>query len=135
MPVTVQQLPDEPILMTTLFGQATYEDYLTMYAEIQKFREGNTGIMYRITDTTQVNEVAFAQVIETLKIASKGTVGSATDPNMRVVYVANRPTVLFGLNAMRQQQFGGIEIPVFKTLEDALAFVRHEISKLSDEKQ
>ncbi|MFW5748989.1 MAG: hypothetical protein ACOCYT_05185 [Chloroflexota bacterium] len=128
MPVTIERLPDEPIILATVTGAMSVEDARVIFLRSAEIMEQIDGLAFRITDVRAI-ETEFAEVISMLKSASKGMPGSTSDPRLRVVMVGTHSLTKMFADAMKQQQFGGIAIPVFERLEDALTYVRYEIEK------
>jgi hypothetical protein len=128
MPVTVELLPGEPILYATLVGDVTVDDMRAMFIQSAQMTQDMPGPIYRITDTRQ-GRADFMGMLQTVRAASDGTPGSSTDPKFKPVFLGTNEMVRMGVDMLKKPQFGGIQIPIFREIDDALIYIRHEIMK------
>lgn len=129
MPITYERLPDEPILIVATIGDLTVAGMQEIFARSAEIQREIGGVLYRITDNTRLDVSAqdFINIIHLVQQAGKGTPGSSADPNIRAVLVADNRWSLLFREALSQPQFGGVFLPIFETLEQALAYVRVQI--------
>jgi hypothetical protein len=125
MAVTVEKLPDEPIIIVTSVGQINVTMMREVYAQIAAILDKFEPPLYRITDARN-QETSFADMIGIIKEASKGMPGTTTDPRIRNVFVGRDK---FAMLARQAYVNTGSTIPLFDTLEDALTHIRYELSK------
>src|SRR5205823_5016350 len=125
-----QKLPDEPILITAFFEPSKPTDQAELWAALAPMVEGMPGPIYRITDLSKLN-VTFGQMVGALAYETKGSYpGSAADPRVRSVLVANSAVVEIAAKSITQEQYGQSTMPpLFSTLDEALAYCRAEIAK------
>jgi hypothetical protein len=128
MPVTIETKVNERIIIATLEGHVTVNDLDVIYQRSAALIQQMGGMIHRVTDARLATS-SFADILRLVREASKGLPGSATDPNVKTVFVGNHEMLRLVADMLRQPQFGHIQIPMFPTLEDALVAVRHEISK------
>ncbi len=57
--------------------------------------------------------------------------GSITDPAMRTVVIGQHPFIELGVKRLHDEL--GVDVPIMRTLEDALRYARAEIKKLRRE--
>src|SRR5690606_13831290 len=98
MPITYERLPEEPILIVSTIGELTVEGMHEIFAKSAAVQQELGGILYRITDNTQLNINAqdFINIIRLAGMAGKDIPGSSADPTIRAVLVAdNRWSLLF----------------------------------------
>jgi hypothetical protein len=57
--------------------------------------------------------------------------GSTSDPRIRAAIVGRGKWAKLFADTIQQKQFGGFQIPFFKDIEDALAYVRLELARLN----
>ncbi len=122
MPVTVEKLADLPVVIAVLEGQVNVPVIQEMYRRSAELCEGIEGPIFRITDVREVT-TSFAEMLGVIREASKGTPGSTTDPRFHPVFVGNNQWVRLVRDAMSQPQFGGINMPLFTSREDAMLYI------------
>jgi hypothetical protein len=79
----------------------------------------------------------FGTIVEEMRAAPDDVEFPGTDPdNFRMMFVSQEPMVKLAVQlARRKEFFGGQEVPMFRTLDDALAFValdRQSVAQDSD---
>lgn len=131
MPITYERLPGEPILIVATVGELTVEGMHEIFAKSAELQRETGGILYRVTDNTQLNIDAqdFINIIRMAGMAGKQTPGSSADPNIRAVLVADNRWSLLFREALSQPQFGGVFLPIFETRDQALTYVRLQIKQ------
>lgn len=128
MPVTVEFLTDEPILVATLTGDLTVSDMRGMFIQSAQLTQDMPGPIYRITDT-RLARANFMEMMQTVRAASDGTPGSSTDPKFKPIFLGTNELVRMGIDMLKQSQFGGVQIPFFNDMEDALTYIHHDMNK------
>lgn len=128
MSVTVELLPGEPILVATLVGDLNVDDMRGMFIKSALLTQDVPGPIFRITDT-RLGHANFIDTLNTVRAASDGTPGSSTDPKFRPLFLGTNELVRMGVDMLKQPQFGGIKIPFFREMDDALTYIRHEMKK------
>lgn len=125
MTVTLEKLPDEPILLATLSGDVKLEEMEQIYAQTAELLQATHTRLYRIT-RIENNTTSFMDILKILQAAGKGKPGSSSDPNVTVIFLGSGSLIQFITNALRQPQFAGVKLPIFPTLEEALLYVRYD---------
>jgi hypothetical protein len=134
MPGTVEKLPDKPIAIVEYHGNITVADTRAVFAQIAGLVENFGSPFYRIACVmTDKAETTFDDVMMMTTLSSQGLAGSATDPNVITVLVGDHPFIDLFAEAMRQEPFGAVEIPIFTTKAEALAYVQQLIEHADDE--
>lgn len=123
----VSRIPDAPIIVAIFTGEVNAEMVQEMYRRSAVLIH-ETGVpAWRITDFRKM-ETTPQDALEVLTHhASRGLPGSTTDPRIRPVIVGDNQWVQLARLTMRQEQFGGVEIPIFDTVDEALRYVRGQI--------
>ena len=127
MPVAVEQLPNQPIVIVTV--NTPFDPLKEMPVSTRQFNEliaSIQGTIYRIIDVTRWS-VPFNDLVNVLASDTRGGVGA--DPRVHTVIVGSGEMVALGVKAMKQQQYGARETPMFASLDEALAFVNAELAK------
>ncbi len=126
MPVTVEKLADFPVVIAVLEGQVNIPTIQEMYRRSAELCEGMDGPIFRITDVREVT-TSFAEMLGVIREASKGTPGSTTDPRFHPVFVGNNQWVRLVRDALRQPQFGGVNMPLFTSREEAMVYIMDQL--------
>jgi len=128
MPATVEKVLGKPIVLVEYHGHITTDDARAVFAQIAGLLDNYGAPLYRITRVDCDNaHTSFDEVLMLTTLSSKGRRGSATDPDIKTVLVGEHLLIDLYIDAMRQDAFGGVEIPLFDTLDDALEHVREEL--------
>src|SRR5262249_46479405 len=128
MSVTVERVPNEPIIVATLEGFVSLDTLKELYLRSVELTGDITGHWYRITDVSALNS-SFMEVLKMVREASQGLPASSGDPNLTVVLVGANDMARLFADVLRKPQYGGLEIPIFKCMEDALYFVHIDLSQ------
>jgi hypothetical protein len=130
MAYTLEKLPDEPIIILTVRDPlGTPAEHRKSHEEIVALINTIEGDVYRITDMRELN-ITFAQMVD--RIAQEGkarAAGAMSDERIKGIVVGSHDMVRFGTQAVSQQQYGGLKVPLFETLNEALTYARTEIGK------
>jgi hypothetical protein len=130
MPVTVEKLPDEPIIVCTFYEPASSADYPVLWEKLSQAVEGVDGPIYRITDLSPI-KITFGNMVVAIAEEAKSKMpGSAADPRIRSVLIATGTLIEFAAKSITQEQYGAIGVPaLFTTLDEALSYCRSQIAK------
>lgn len=126
--LSVERLPDEPIIIATLDGMVDAETSRQVFEETARLAAGITEHVYRITDCTRI-DADLPNTMGMLLEVTKGKPASTSDPNVTVVLVGGHQLTKFYAQAMAQPQFGGISVPVFPSVAEALVHIRFQIRR------
>jgi hypothetical protein len=132
MGFNIEWVSNEPILIATATGLISVDDFQGMYQQVATMIDGIDGKIYRIADYTAADS-SFVDILKAVKLASNHAAGSSSDPRIQTVYVGTSQWISLARTALQQPQFGGIMIPTFHDLADALEFARREIEKAHQE--
>ena len=128
MPITIERIPDEPIIVANCSGFLTKEDFVGMFTQVNDLMPAMEGTVYRIADYREAN-TSFMDILKTVQEASKGMPGSTTDPRIQTVWVGTTQWIALARNFFQQQQFGGLQVPAFHDMDTAFAYVKMERAK------
>ncbi|RMF80240.1 MAG: hypothetical protein D6737_08630 [Chloroflexi bacterium] len=129
MPVTVEQVGDEPIILVTVKGHLDVEIAKDTYRRVAEIADTIEGKIIRITDVRE-QETTFPEMIEIVKkAAGTGMAGSASDKRIMNVFVGRDAMARVARDLMSNEQHGGVQMPMFHTMEDAMQFARMEIAR------
>lgn len=132
MPMVVERLPGEPIIILTLQPPLTLPDELrASIEETAHITEQFYGIYYRIVDVSQPG-IQFNDIVMTIAESAKGRAGSITDVRARNVYVGSGEIVDLLAGSPLHKQYNSREAHRFDTMDQALAYVRSAIIRKTD---
>jgi hypothetical protein len=125
----VEKLPDEPIILVRLrpFEDAEAEVSATA-AAVDALINGTDGPVIRINDFTGL-DADFCELVLALVRETKGTPGTLSDPRIKPVFVGESDPVALCAESARLPEYGKLDIPLFATLDEALAYARNGASK------
>lgn len=128
MSVRVERVPGEPIVIVKYVDprepaaqqvRSTSEQIVNVTADI-------SGMIYRINDVREYNltykEIALGLAEET----TAGLPGLVSDPRVCSITVGSSHYVKLGTQAARQPQYGELEIKLFESMDEALAYARRQ---------
>jgi hypothetical protein len=123
MTVTFQRFPKDRIIVATFAQPFAGEDVRLANQETAKFIAEVGAPVFRIENTS--SDLSFGDVTDGLAFAARsGDEGSARDPNAQFLFVGMGPVIEMTAKSFAQPQYAGREVPLFKTLDDALAYAR-----------
>lgn len=128
MPVRVEKLPDEPIIILHYEGHVDAETVKSAFLQSAEIASEIDGPVYRISDVRN-GEGSFVDLMQVIAEIRKGIPGSSADPRIRGVFVGSHHMARLYAGFLRQQQFGGTQLPFFHTLEDAFEYIRLELAQ------
>lgn len=130
MTVEVSTLPDKPVVLATLRGQITLDDARYIFQQTHKLRQSMPDHIYRLTDVREATS-SFSEIIQIIRSGADDLPSATNDPTITVVFVGKSQWSKLFIDAMRQQQFGQVTIPLFNTLDEALEFIDDDIQSRS----
>ena len=127
MAVKVEKLPAEPIIIATLSGDLTPEMVKDMFAQSAKLVDEIGGRVYRITDI-RLTDISFPDLVVVLADCSHGQPGSPADPRIRGMLVGTHGWSHFFADSIQQEQYGGLNIPIFEDMDQAMAYIHEDMA-------
>lgn len=128
MPITIKYLPQEPILLATIKGYLNIKSTKDACSRVVKKCQGTLSHTYCVIDVCEAT-TSFADLIWIIKQAAAYGDSSQCTMKNRVVFVGESHWIQLFSDAMQHTQFGGIEIPIFETIDTALVYIRSELAK------
>jgi hypothetical protein len=98
-------------------------DMHAMYGAIQDARQGLEGKLSIIFDLRRL-EMTFSELVVAMDEQRRGHAGSMTDPSIQTLIAASDDIIKMGAKGMGQEQYGGVDIPLYESVEAALAHVQ-----------
>lgn len=127
MPVQITRLDGEPIIHCLVTGKASATDIAVMFARCAELSADIAGRVYRVTEIRDIT-TSFYDVMLVLRQMSDGRPGSTTDPRFFGVMVGDDEVVRLIAASSQQEQYGRMNVPLFSSVDDALAFIRAKMA-------
>ena len=128
MPVVVERVPDEPVVIATYSGVITLEDVKHLFAQTAALTADVEGHRYRISDFHDAQST-FGDIVQIMGEARTGASGSSSDPNLTTIFVGSNEWGAMVRNFFTQGQYGGLNIPTVTSIEEAWEFIREDQAK------
>jgi hypothetical protein len=124
----IEKLPGEPIVIDSHSEPMKAMGHRGFAEELAGHVQSIEGTVYRITDVLGMS-YSFPTLVHVLGEETRSQrPGSASDPRVKMVLVAAGEVANLITMAAGQPQYGGLNLPLFDTREQALAYVRQLIS-------
>jgi hypothetical protein len=131
MPGSVERLPDEPILIARYTGKVIVDDVRHVFERSAELISADDKVVFRVTDMVH-SDTDFGEVLKMARELGSGVPGSTGDTRIRAAIVGRGRWAKLFADTIQQKQFGGFHIPLFKDMDDALAYARLEIARLNN---
>jgi hypothetical protein len=130
MSFKVEKLADEPIMITTFEGAFDVRrDGAEIVRQMRSFLDAATVPLYMVDNMIDI-KLSFSDLVGALAMATRGETDIVNHPKLRrIVIVTSSDIVKFGTTALKQAQYGGKEVAIYTSMEDALAAIRMELSR------
>lgn len=116
MPIETELLTDDPIILTTIYGDFTAADAREIFRFTANILDDYEGTIYRIHDI-RAADMTFPSVIGVIQEARKLEAGSSLDERVQMVMVGYSGMFDIARAAYTQS---GKNIPVFDTVQTAI---------------
>lgn len=124
MPIVVERLADEPILIAVYSGHITFDELLHMYRTSAELIGDDARVFHRISDTRGAT-TDFSTMIKLVQAANQANAGSSIDSRIQVTYVGTTTWIKFLRDTFANR---GVLMSAFEELETALQSVRYRIA-------
>jgi len=127
MPAKIEKLMDLPVAIVTYHGHISIDDAKSVIAQTADFVDTYGAPLYRVICVECADEAhaSFDEVMMLTTLSSKGIRGSVTDPDVLTVLVGEHILIDLYVDAMRQEAFGAVDIPLFDSMENAMIYVQN----------
>jgi hypothetical protein len=120
------RLPNEPIIVVEMDDTfKSIDETPKTFVSVDTLigTDQSVFLIYWITLT----KIPFTDIVPALAEQTRKIPGSASDPRVKkVIVVGDHPMIKLSSGFLKQAQYGKIEIAVFSTLDEALAFARSQ---------
>jgi len=127
MPVTVERVENEPVIIATIIGGLTEDIVLKIYSETAKLIENSPEEhFFRIADVRE-SDSTFVDIMAVIaKMRDRNLPGSPADPRITLLFLGTNQWMDIAIRAMHRPQNGNLWIPVFKDFDSVWEFIRHK---------
>lgn len=131
MPYTIDILPDLSVIHVKYTGEIDKELILSAIPRIIEVASQITGPhLFHIVDISQ-GDVDFASVMGIFKELAQITQPSPPSGTIyHRLFLGTSEMAKLSAQMMNLPQFGGLKVPLFKTFDDAMNYVRQELNIL-----
>ncbi len=129
MPVIVERLPGQPIIVLHYEGFLDLEIVKSAFIQSAKLAAEIEGTVYRIADVSNADS-NFVEIVKIIKASRANVQGNATDTKFQVIFVGQNQLIHLYADALKQ--LGAAPIPIFHTMEDAMHFIKLEQKKQAE---
>lgn len=129
MAVTLQRLPEEPILVAHYSGSVTTDDVLWMYAETDRLIGADETCVFRIIHVGDDVESDFLRVLDIARTVGQHLPGSAFDPRIVGILVGTDRWAKLLAELLHLPQYGGLNFPFFRDMASAFEYVDVQMKK------
>lgn len=119
----VEKLPNEAIILVRVRPHASSSPEEAEVAAACAALIDGDGPHYRITDFSAF-EMTFSGLIQGMSQEKQRIPGSVSDPRLRNIFVGTQDMIALGAHSFKQAQYGGLDVMLFATLDDALDYAR-----------
>lgn len=127
MPVQVELLPDEPIVIAVLWGDLTVEDIRSVFAQSAELVRNRRPPIYRILDLRSIN-VSLNEIIEVLTEGLRNIPGSSADARFKDSLVGSEGMPKLYVDFMRKKTGSRLLLPMYTSFDTALHAARQQIA-------
>jgi len=133
MPFEVEQVSDAPILIFRFQDPFNGTKDIPAANEVtQQFITETGGPVGRIVDVRTIIP-KFAELITAMNASTTFHSGAITDEHVHSAFVGSGELIQLASTAFStQEQYGAVEIPIFATTEEAIAYLRTKLPQVAE---
>ena len=133
MSFTVEKHPDLPAVIITMYEDFDFAAELDAFGQkVQALLDTLDEPVYSISDSTRMRNT-FGEMVSSLAAVTRGNFVSLLKHPMVVgmMVVDNRDLTRLAVNALGQAQYGGFNLSVYASVDEALAAVQTAVAEKS----
>ena len=121
MSFSIEVRPEEHLVIAVMNADFSVQHELASYAEDLKNKlDALTEPVVQITDVDAVAG-GFGDLVSGLGLLTQGKLAVLRHPNIRaIIVVTTKDLYALGAKALNQNQYGGLQVSVVKTMEEAV---------------
>lgn len=127
MSYSIEVRPEEHLIICVMNQDFSVQHELSGYAEDLKGKlDAMSEPVIQITDVDAVPG-SFGDLVSGLGLLTQGKLAVLNHPNIKlIIVVTTKDLFAFGAKALKQSQYGGLQVTVAKTLDEAIKLARQE---------
>jgi hypothetical protein len=122
MPYRIERLSGEPIVVVTWQGSFSERDFVAVCGDVVNL-VGPERPIVRIDDVRDL-KADFGDIVSGMGVARKKLPGSPSDPTFKALLVGSGMLWNLVSKGAKQLQYGGIDVPLFTSMEEAIENAR-----------
>ena len=123
MGIKFNQIPGKPIVVFTVDDAPEGNNPRQMGEAITSLLDSTPGTLYRVFDFSNITPNFSNMMI------GMGSDPLRGHPRIKDILVGTAAMVQFAAGAAKQQQYGGVEVKVYPTVDEALAVIEAELAE------
>jgi hypothetical protein len=123
MSITIEQLPDEPIVIMKFEGSVTATEITEKLQEVAEQTADIPGTIYRINDISDL-KMTIKEMVSLVHALRQPIPGAYNDPRFEVVFVNNNRTSQLYTDILQTQLFRDQPIRLFDSIAEAIEYIR-----------
>jgi len=130
MPFSTRQLPGEPIVIATAHSPLKIEtDMPELAKQITEFLQKIPGKIYYISDTSLLDHLEFRDVVIGMAEVTRGPAAFLSNERLQTIVVGSTQMIQLAVQSVSQEQYGGLNIVLYSSLDEAIQYARNQIAK------
>jgi hypothetical protein len=126
MPVTIQHITNEPIIIAKLVGRFDPSDLETLSAQLSREMREVYGPVYRIADMSETEAATLPEIMALLKELRREDPLMLLDQEIVTVFIGEQWRARQVKDVLRHPKNGGLQLPVFTNMGEAMIFTRFD---------
>ena len=133
MPITVEPIPNEAILLATFTEPFSPNPHIReMFLAVAELRDELPGSAFCILVDVRAVKTGFGDMVMTLgEVRQAIKTAPESDRDVVLAMIGSGGLIELAANAMKQAQYGNWTMPLFSSLEDAIAYAKSRVAGLS----
>ena len=129
MSLEFKRIPGEPIVISTLIPPLDIaNDAADTFSQLVYYLDEIDGHVYYISDTTQLDEVGFSEIVMGLSAVTRDPTSPLGNPRLKTYVVSNQDMITLGVSSLHQEQYGQLPVELVGSIEEALTQIRAEMA-------
>lgn len=128
MPVAIERIEGQPIIVSTFTGHIHAEDLADYFGKLKPILDAIEGHIYLVSYIPSIEYTA-DDLLGLLHYAKPQYAAVDENPAQTLLFVATSALVHVYKEALAKPEFGGVTIPMFTTLEEAFTHIEGRIAE------
>lgn len=126
MPYDVELRHDSPVLLVTVSGGFSLEDFMQVTERVRAILDSQPTSLFHITDFTN-SEIPLDEMMVGASEVARSEVSLFSHPNIREnIFITGSEYMARVADGLNTEPFGNVPVSVFSSLADALEYVEQQ---------